>query len=98
MALIDFESKINTITPIHIACLNLKVRIINVGAQKIDCLIMKIYKMVIVKFLVYNKLDKIQFFKKTFLLVNTSMKVVLIIFFLSFNNADIEFTKQKKLT
>lgn len=42
------------------------------------------YKIVITGFLVYNKLEKIQFFENTFLLANISIKMILKIFFSHF--------------
>lgn len=45
--------------------------------------------MVSVGFSVQNKLGKIQFFEETFLLVETSIEVVLRMFFLVFGNMDI---------
>lgn len=53
--------------------------------------------MVLVSFQVENKLGKALVFQKTFLLAEISMEVVLKIFFLTFNNANIQFV-EKKLT
>lgn len=53
--------------------------------------------MVLVGFLIYNKLNKIQFFKETFLLTNTSIEVVLNMSFLSFSNANIKLIEVKRL-
>ena len=53
--------------------------------------------MVIVAFQVKNKLGKARFFQETFLLANTSMKVVLRMPFLTLSNVDIQFA-EKELT
>lgn len=51
--------------------------------------------MVLTGFLVQDKFRKVQFFKKTFLLADTSMEVVLGIFFLTLLNVDIHFMEQE---
>lgn len=53
-----------------------------------------IYGIVIIGFLVQDKLGKVQFLKKTFLLIDTSMEVILGILFLTFFNIDIWFAKK----
>lgn len=51
------------------------------------------------RFLLKDNLGKIQFFKETFLLTDTSMEVILEMLFLSFSNTDITFAKKpNKLT
>lgn len=40
-------------------------------------------------------LEKLGFYKKTFLKINTNLKMVLNKFFLIFNNANMQFAKQK---
>lgn len=47
-------------------------------------------------FLLLDYLEKIQFFKKTYLLVQISMEVILAIFFFTLNNVNIEIIKLKK--
>lgn len=46
-------------------------------------------------FLLLDKLKKVWFFKKTFLLTETSIEVVLEISFLIFSNANIQFIEKK---
>lgn len=53
--------------------------------------------MVIAGFSVQNRLEKVEFFEKTFLLADISIKVVLEMLFLTFSDINIWFTK-KKLT
>lgn len=47
--------------------------------------------MIIVRFSFQDKLGKIWFFKEIFLLVDTNIKIVLGMFFLTLNNIDIQF-------
>lgn len=57
--------------------------------QKIDTLALKIFEIVIVRFSIYDKLGRICLLKKTFLLIDTSIKVVLEIYFLALSNINI---------
>ena len=77
--------------------LGLKVRVTNVGMQKIDRSSLIIYSMVIAALQVVNKLGLSQFFQKTFLLANINIEVVLGMPFLISSNGDVQFT-EKKLT
>lgn len=63
----------------------------SVGVQKIDSLALETYDIVSVRFSLQDNLEKIWFFKKTFLLADTSMKVVLGISFFSLSNANFLF-------
>lgn len=56
----------------------------DIGIQKIDSSILVTYGIVIARFFVQDKLEKIQFFEKTFLLADTSMEVILKMLFLTF--------------
>lgn len=56
---------------------------------------MVIYGIVVANLSLQNKYDKDRFFEKTFLLANTSMKIVLGILFFSLSNANIWFVKRK---
>ena len=47
--------------------------------------------MVIAGFSIQDKIGKIRFFEETFLLLDTSMEVVLGMLFLALNNTDIQF-------
>ena len=96
-ALIDVSSKVNAITLINTKQLGLQIQKTDVSTPKIDSSLLKIYKIAIASFKVINKLSKAQFFQKTFLLANTSMKVVLGMAFLIFNNANIQFIKKSLL-
>ncbi len=50
------------------------------------------------RFSIQDSLGRVRFFEETFLLVDTSMEVVLGMPFLSFSNANVEFVKLGKLT
>ena len=95
LALLDFGSKINAMTPAYAAYLGLKLKKTNVGAQKIDRSSLATYGMVIAALQVVDKLGCSRFFQETFLLANISMQMVLGMFFLFFSNADVQFTKEE---
>ena len=97
LALFDSGNKVNAITLPYMAHLGLKVRVTNVGVQKIDRFSLAISSMVIAAFQVVNKLDCSRFFQETFLLAKISIKVVLGMPFVTFSNADVQFAK-KELT
>lgn len=78
--------------------LGLRPKPTNVGIQKIDSSFLEIYCMVSASFSLQNSLEKVWFFKETFLLTDTSIEMVLQISFLSFGNINIEFTELEKLT
>ena len=96
-ALIDLRSKVNAMTLAYAKQLGLQVQRTDVEAQKIDGSLFRTFGMVIAGFQVEDKLDRIQFFQELFLLAETSMEVVLGMFFLTFSNADIQFAG-KELT
>ena len=77
--------------------LGLKVRVTDVGAQKIDVFSLAIYGMIIAAFRILDKLGCFRFFQKTFLLADINMEVVLGMPFLSLSNADVQFA-EKELT
>ena len=78
-------------TPIFAAKLGLSIRLIGIGAQKIDGSALKTYGMAIAGFSIQDKLGRARFFEETFLLADTSMEVVLGMPFLALSNADIQF-------
>ena len=96
-ALINLGSKVNAMTPTYAKQLGFQVQKTNVGAQKIDSLLLQTFKMIIADFLVEDKLNRAQFFQESFLLAETSMEMILGMFFLTLSNADIHFAK-KELT
>lgn len=53
----------------------------NIGAQKTNDSSLKTYSIVLVGFSIQNSLEKMQFFKKTFLLIKINIEIVLRMFF-----------------
>lgn len=76
-------------TPAYAASLGLKVRLTNIGAKKIDDSTFETFGMVLASFQVKIKLDRTCLFLETFLLVATSIDIILRIFFLTLSNTDI---------
>lgn len=68
-----------------------------VKPKKIDSSTLKIYGMIIILFLLQDSFKTIILFKRAFLLINTSMKIIIGMFFLFFNNIDFKFIRQEKL-
>ena len=67
---------------------------LNVNTQKIDGPALVTYGMVVAGFLLQDKLGKVRFLEETFLLANTSIKVVLGMLFPALSNADIRFAEK----
>lgn len=82
-------------TPIYIVKLGLVIWKTDVGAPKIDGLLLIIYRIILVGLSVQDKLRKVRFFEKTFLLANTSIEVVLGLPFLILSNVDMQFIEKK---
>lgn len=61
-ALLNYDSKINAITPAYITKLGFKVRSTNIEAQKIDHSSFKTLQMVLASFQVEKKLRRVWFF------------------------------------
>ncbi len=82
-------------TPAYAAKLGLITRKTSVEAQKIDGSPLKIYGMTSPRFLLQDSLGRVRFFETTFLLSDTSMEVILGIFFLALSNADFQFSAEE---
>ena len=95
LALLDFRSKGNAMTPAYAAQLGLKVRKTNTGTQKFDRCSLATYGMVIATFQAFDKVGCFWFFQETFLVANISMEVILGMLFRTFNNAVIQFAEKK---
>lgn len=85
-------------TPVFIAKLRLRLRFTNIGVQKINDSASEIYSMISTVFSLQDNSRRVWFFEKTFLLVNTSIELVLGMLFFSFSNTDIKFAELGKLT
>ena len=84
-------------TPTYATKLGLKIRKIDIKAQKIDGSILETFGMVLADFQMEDKLGRAQFFQETFLLANISIEVIPDMLFLTLSNADIQFI-EKELT
>ena len=90
-ALINSGSEVNAMTPTYTSKIGLTVRPTNVGAQKVDGSTLETFGMVLASFQVEDKLGRARFFQETFLVANTSVKVILGMPSLALSNADISF-------
>lgn len=97
-ALIDSDNEVNAIIPVYIAKLGFIIRKVSVKAQNIDGMALETYGMVLASFLLQNSLGRVWFFEETFLLADTSMKVVLRMLFLSLNNVNVKIAELRKFT
>lgn len=95
--LIYFSSKVNAIISAYTTKLNLSNQKTSLENQKIDSSPLETYKLVLAKFLIQDSLRKVRFFKKTFLLKNISIKMVLRMSFLSLSNVDVKFVEKSKI-
>ena len=91
-ALLDSGSEVNAIYPTLAQKLGLRVRPTNVGAQKIDGIILDTFEMVVTAFSVTDKVNRVRFFEETFLVANVSPEVVLGMPFLTLSGADVDFS------
>lgn len=82
-------------TSAYAAKIRLKVCPTNVEAQKINGSTLDIFKIVLANFRIEDKLGHAQYFRKTFLLANNSIEVILRRPFLTLNNADVSFLERK---
>ena len=93
--LIDSGSKVNAIYLTFVKELGLPIRLIDVGAQKIDGTMLNTFEIVVVAFLVMDKSNQVRFFKKTFLVANVNLEVVLEIFFFILSDTNVNFLGRK---
>ena len=94
-ALIDLGSKVNAIYPAYTIKLDFCARKMDVSAQKINKSHLDTFGMVIADCSVKDKLKRVRFFYKTFLLANIGLDVAVGMCFLTLSKADIRFTEQK---
>lgn len=82
-------------TSVYAAKLGLITQKIDVNAQKIDYLALMTYEIAIADFSLQDKLGKNSFFEETFLLADTSIKIVFRMPFLTLSDADVCFAEKK---
>lgn len=88
-ALINLDNKVNIMILAYTAKLGFKLQKINIRVQKIDGSILNTFEMVLKNFQIENKLGKAGFFRKTFLVADINLELILGILFLTFGNVDI---------
>lgn len=79
----------------YIMALGLYVKISDLITHKINKSHFDTFGMIITGFSVENKLGRVQFFQRTFLLANTNIEIVVVMSFLIFKSEDISFEKWK---
>ena len=94
-ALLDSESEVNAIYPTFARKLGLPIRSTDVGAQKIDRIMLDTFAMVVSAFSVTDKANQLRFFEETFLVANISLEVVLEMPFFILSGADVNFAGRK---
>ena len=67
----------------------------NIDIQKIDNTMLDIYEMIVIVFLISDKVYQVRFFEKIFLIANVSPKIVLRILFHTLNSTNVNFLRQK---
>ena len=82
LALLNFGSEVNAMTPIYASHLDLTIRVTNFGTQKIDRSSLPTYSIVIAAFHVFDKLSRSWLFQGTFLPADINMKMNLGMLFL----------------
>lgn len=90
-ALLNLQSEINIMSWVFASQLGLNIQKTNIGAQKIDDIILKTDKMVVSTFSFIDKDGREMFLEKSFLLANVKSNIVLGKFFLTMNNSNIDF-------
>ena len=80
--LFNSSSEINAIHLTFTQELELSIKPTDIGVQKIDDIMLNIYRMVVTVFLVIDKANQVRFFEKVFLVANFIPKIMLEIHFL----------------
>ena len=93
--LFDSSSEIHVIHLTFAQELGPSIRQTDIKKKKIDSTTLDTYRMVIIIFLVTDKVNWIRFFEKTFLVANISLKLVLRMLFLTMNSVDVNFLDWK---
>ena len=90
--LIDSRSEVNAIHPSFATQLGLPIRPIDMREQKNDDIIQDTHRRVVAIFSMVNKVSRVRFFEKIFLVANVSLNVVFGIFFLTLSGVDVDFS------
>lgn len=89
------SNEISTMIPAYILKLGFQIRHIDVKTPTMKSSICKTFRIVLTSFQIEDKLEKIKFFQKVFLLINLSIEIVLKMFFFIFNKRNIYFLKKQ---
>lgn len=89
------KSEVNSIILAFTTIFSLTTRMKNLEARNLDGSLFKMYSIVLVVFFVPNSPTRVQFFKETFLLAETSIKIVLGMLFLFLSNIYVKFDARK---
>lgn len=89
--MLDLGSEVNAITPAFTSKLGFKICSTNVRAQKIDGSTLQTFGIVLTSFQIKDKFGQARFFQESFLLVDTTVKVMLGMLFLTLSNDDMSF-------
>lgn len=89
--LIDSRNKVNAITLVYVAVLELRIYFTDVKTKKIDGSTLLTYGTMLANFQFEDKQEKIRFFQKIFLVLNIAMKIILEMLFLALSNLEINF-------
>ena len=95
LVLLDSGSEVNAIYPTFVWELGLPIRTMDIGAQKIDGIMLDTFEMVVVAFSVIDKANRVRFFEETFLVANVSPEVFLGMPFLTLSGANVDFFGRK---
>ena len=91
-ALINSGNEVNAIHLSFAKQLGFLIRLIDVGAQKIDSSTLDTHGMVVAAFSVVDKANRVRFFEEIFLVANISPEVVFGMPFLTLSGADVDFS------
>lgn len=83
-------------TPAYVVKLGLTTQKTSVEVQKIDGSKLEVYDMVLASFLLQDRLERVWFFKKIYLLADTSIEVILEMSFLALSNTHFWFDIKKR--
>ena len=95
LVLFDLSSEFNAIYLTFAQELGLSIKPTDVRVQKIGGTTLDTFGIVVIAFLIIDKVNRIKFFKKTFFIANVSPKIVFEMLFLTLNDANVNFLGQK---
>ena len=91
LTLFNISSEVNAIYLISARELGLPMRLTDVGAKKIDGIMLETFRVIVTLFLLTDKVNWIRFIEETFLVANVSSEIVFGRPFLTIRGTDIDF-------